>query len=385
MGARLPLWSVVLALALTLGVGALAQEAHRTCETCHQTHGGTQKFALLKGNSADGLCLGCHGTAAPPPRPEDAASARRASKLLSEPRAARSEHLWAEAGRWRQPKRDGQGNFFAGACLQCHESHAAEWKGTGPARTLTGPAYSPEGRRVGESVTRVADVCFRCHGQETWGGSDPLKVGDRFSAGAASSHRLGSRGRADLPSLRGVGERVPLDCTSCHGYEEGLRGPHVSPFPALLKEAYLPDSGTAESDAAYALCYSCHDRNSVLGNESFRLHRQHITGQWAGGYLPGPPRGFPGAYPPSGVRPTVPRPPSPPRAGSALAGGMARPASCAACHDPHGSRDARALVAFSEMDVTANSQGMRRYLSAGPGSGSCSLSCHGHDHVDAPY
>ena len=60
-------------------------------------------------------------------------------------------------------------------------------------------------------------------------------------------------------------------------------------------------NGSAESVAAYALCYKCHDRDSILGdiaaNVTFSEHQKHVVD------LP-------------------------------LATGG--PASCAACHDPHG-------------------------------------------------
>ena len=63
----------------------------------------------------------------------------------------------------------------------------------------------------------------------------------------------------------------------------------------------------------------------------------------------------------------------------------ASPASCAVCHDPHGSSEQRALVRFDRSQVTSNSLGVLLFQSAGSGSGSCDLECHGYDHVDARY
>jgi predicted CXXCH cytochrome family protein len=65
-------------------------------------------------------------------------------------------------------------------------------------------------------------------------------------------------------------------------------------------------------------------------------------------------------------------------------------ASCATCHSPHGSVGNRALIRFGEEtrfaavspSVTA---GRLRFVSDGPGSGACYLTCHGRDHAPEGY
>lgn len=383
--------SLLIAIALVAFFAASlpsrAQQAHTDCGPCHQNHGGTQRFALLRGSTADGLCLGCHGPGA---AAGTAADIARAPKLLVDARTARSQHLWPDASRWRLSKKGSKEEFFTGACLQCHESHARSWKAAGVAKTLKGPGYTPEGKPMAGTVTRAADLCFKCHGQEMWTSGDTLRVGGLFSSAAASSHRLGATSRPDLPSLRGAGAIPPLDCISCHGSGDGLRGPHVSSFPKLLSDSYNAQSGSAESSFTYALCYGCHDRSSILGNESFPLHREHVTGQFMGAAMSlqrgGRPIASRGAFSPFGATPPLGQPrPSPRIAPSVGGGGIARPSSCNACHDPHGSRDSRALIRFDPVEVTANRQGQLQFLSGGTGMGSCSLACHGHDHTDARY
>ena len=61
-------------------------------------------------------------------------------------------------------------------------------------------------------------------------------------------------------------------CTDCHGSSSGAKVPHGSSRAAMLVGNYSfenPDS-TAESPATYALCYRCHNRDSIRRNDSFK-------------------------------------------------------------------------------------------------------------------
>jgi hypothetical protein len=65
-------------------------------------------------------------------------------------------------------------------------------------------------------------------------------------------------------------------------------------------------------------------------------------------------------------------------------------ATCASCHDPHGSVDNRALIRFGEETYLGGagpslSTGRLAFVSAGPGSGTCYLTCHGVDHAATGY
>jgi predicted CXXCH cytochrome family protein len=102
---------------------------------------------------------------------------------------------------------------------------------------------------------------------------------------------------------------------------------------------YQRDDLQPESPARYDLCYRCHDRNSILSDTSFPLHRKHVVEQ---------------------------RTP------------------CAACHSAHGS-DAPSLVELDQTIVKPNSKGIRAFNSQGSGGGQCYLSCHGADHDPESY
>jgi hypothetical protein len=56
----------------------------------------------------------------------------------------------------------------------------------------------------------------------------------------------------------------------------GTKGPHGSDYPPLLAYRYETADYTRESESAYELCYQCHSRNSILNNESFSKHSEHL-------------------------------------------------------------------------------------------------------------
>ena len=104
---------------------------------------------------------------------------------------------------------------------------------------------------------------------------------------------------------------------------------------------------TQESPSNYALCYNCHDRDSILNDESFPEHDKHIRGE---------------------------------------------DTPCNVCHDPHGisatqgnSVNNSHLINFDGSVVSPNGQGLLRFEDRGERAGSCDLSCHGEDHDDFSY
>jgi hypothetical protein len=176
---------------------------------------------------------------------------------------------------------------------------------------------------------------------------------------------VGPRNNNDVVSLKPpwrVGSQ--MRCTDCHNSDEagrnptvggallgsGSRGPHGSIYSPILIDNYTTADFTLESPQAYALCYRCHDRNSILRDESFPLHNLHIT------------RGR---------------------------------ASCAACHDAHGISRTQGnatnhsnLINFDLSVVRpAGTGGGGRILFQDTGQyrGSCTLTCHGVVHVNFTY
>jgi len=94
----------------------------------------------------------------------------------------------------------------------------------------------------------------------------------------------------------------------------------------------------AESPAAYAMCYKCHSRTSILADESFP-HRLHVVDEQT---------------------------------------------SCTTCHDSHGVASAPALINFNTAYVSAFSSRIE-FNRSSPFSGNCTLTCHSHDHDASAY
>jgi len=110
---------------------------------------------------------------------------------------------------------------------------------------------------------------------------------------------------------------------------------------------YVTTDNTPESRSAYALCYACHSRDSILNDESFSEHRMHVVDE---------------------------RTP------------------CSVCHDAHGvsavqgnPRNNSHLINFDTTVVQPNAQGVLRYVDEGRYQGSCDLACHGRDHSTEAY
>ncbi|MCH7925438.1 MAG: hypothetical protein IIC51_07890 [Planctomycetes bacterium] len=105
-----------------------------------------------------------------------------------------------------------------------------------------------------------------------------------------------------------------------------------------------------ESANAYALCYGCHSRQSILNDESFSRHRRHI---------------------------------------------VELRAPCSVCHDAHGiyrgqgtSINHSSLINFDlSVVMSADTPSGRRieHVDTGRFAGSCTLTCHGFTHINLPY
>jgi hypothetical protein len=159
-----------------------------------------------------------------------------------------------------------------------------------------------------------------------------------------------------VPSLSpGMTSGTLIYCTDCHTSDtskmsggSGANGPHGSNNSPLLIARYDMTDNSPESAGAYALCYRCHDRTSILANQSFAKHREHIVDHAT---------------------------------------------TCATCHDAHGITSAQGTptnnVALINFDTTIVSPdpvtGRMEFNSTGQGQGTCYLNCHGKAHSPLSY
>ena len=238
-------------------------------------------------------------------------------------------------------------------CVDCHNAHSVS--GDNPFRGISG-------KRVGNFATTISqeyELCYRCHGRSA---NLPVGSSDKqaeFRLSNKSYHPVEGEGaNAHVISLKEPyvarkqrpGDISVIKCSDCHGSDNpsAPKGPHGSSFRGLLVNQYEMLDVRPESSYAYALCYRCHERNSILGNESFPYHSMHILGTQPGSQ--------------SGT-------------------------SCFTCHDAHGSASNPYLIRFNEDVVETNLSGRLEYKSQGVATrhGSCALLCHGVDHEPKSY
>jgi hypothetical protein len=237
-------------------------------------------------------------------------------------------------------------------CVDCHNVHLVE---------AGQPYVGISGRMVGNFKTDIKyeyELCYRCHSESANLPADSTNKHSEFKLTNPSYHPVEGEGKNTyvvsliepyVAQKEKTGEVSIISCRDCHGSDDpdGPKGPHGSNYPGLLSMNYDMGDELYESDYAYSLCYKCHDRSSILRNESFPYHAKHIQGVDGG------------------------------------QGGT----SCFTCHDAHGSTQYQYLIRFNEEVVSENAAGQLRYEAQGYSSrrGACYLNCHGVEHAPKEY
>lgn len=329
-------------------VGTTGVTSHIDCAACHQPHSAPSGPYLLKRSTITDTCVRCHDGSVP--NAGDVSGDLRKMTVHDthspvDPEGTPAEHT---------------------SCISCHEPHTM-MPGKGQS-----PAVHPNFGRVAgvntsgspvPAANTEAETCFACHADGTLRQAlVPRRIVQNntrleFAQNAVSFHPVLAPGRnAEVPSLRpGWNTGSTMYCSSCHGSEDGRQvggsgasGTHGSNFPGLLAARYDTNDFTSESAAAYALCYQCHDRASILNDESFASHRKHIVEQ---------------------------RTP------------------CSACHDAHGISSMQGstmsnsnLINFATNIVfPLRNNGQLEFRDTGRFSGECTLTCHDVDHAPRRY
>lgn len=332
-----------------------ASLADNACQSCHLPHTAPYREQLLY-DAPSRLCLDCH----------DGVNASNVLEVTDKQYGHRINPLLPPRD---NPDRRSRLERYV-QCTDCHNPHAVSKEvlrgrlAIGQQGPLVPPAMREvPGETLGglpiESARFYYEVCFRCHGdrpvlapQRIIREQDELgNIRRQFLPTTASAHPVTFPARltpGEVPSLLPeYRNRRFISCQSCHNnpdsIDEGgleVNGPHTSRYEYLLVAQYETDDFTLESPQSYALCYRCHDRTSILGDESFSLHNVHI------------------------VRGRTP---------------------CSACHAPHGVNGSPAqhdhLINFDLSIV----QGEHLFVDTGDRTGSCTLTCHGVRHVNFTY
>lgn len=325
----------------------------KSCRACH-------KGMTMALSGEEGPCLSCHGGAAArekmirdgylnPTGEQDLAD------IVAELQKPYSHPVLATQGVHRQFEALPETVVNAARhaeCVDCHNPHLVESEM--PYRGL-------KGRRVGNLIADIESeyqLCYRCHSESANLPGNSTNKHAEFKVSNPSFHPVEGEGKntyvISLKEPYAARKEKPTDvsvitCSDCHGSDDpdGPAGPHGSNFSGLLTENYQMEDSLPESEYAYALCYKCHDRASILNNESFPLHARHIQGSLAG----------------------------------------QNGASCFACHDTHGSLQYQHLIRFDETVVSENKDGRLKYDAQGYSArhGACYLNCHGVEHNPKEY
>lgn len=341
------------------------------CFTCHAGGHGVRNSAML-GKDAAQVCLGCHDENA---RERNVHITPRTSirGVQNKP----SHHPVEESGSLHRKGEgigtaDMQGKRHAD-CGDCHDPHWS--KHDKPYARVDG--INSFGVRVPEATAEY-EVCYKCHAD-----SPNLPKTERnkrleFNRNNPSFHPLEARGKgSSVPSLLSpFNSNSTITCSDCHNNNDpfGPKGPHGSDYSPLLALNYGTKDGFQENNFQYALCYKCHDRQSILGNKSFPLHNLHVVKDKASCYTCHTSHGSQTNTHLIRFNPEVVGLPSQQQnpAAAPLALGGAR-------------LKFSALPLIDQSSFNAGSTDLGRYVDFGNGHGQCFLSCHGKVHNPLTY
>ena len=320
------------------------------CGSCHVG------FDFRSGGGLDG-CLNCHG-----------APARRRKGLIrsgielkdieTELKKTYRHPIFESRGihssKEHLPETDPKARRHSD-CVDCHNPHLI---------SSDNKLAGIKGKRVGSivvDITKEYELCYRCHSDSANLPGRSVNKRVEFAITNPSFHPVEGEGRnlAVVSLIKPYREKrynqsdiSMIGCGDCHGNNDpsGPKGPHSSTYQYILKDNYSTRDYESENIFAYALCYRCHNRSSILGDESFKYHSLHIKGK---------------------------------QSGTGLGGGT----SCYTCHTSHGSTENKYLIRFNPEVVSPSSSGVLRFAEKGSGTfrGECYLTCHGVDHNPKGY
>lgn len=319
------------------------------CESCHNPHNSDHPINLMNYKVDNDNCMSCH-------------NGNGSGKNLQTEFSKTYKHDVANTS-YNSIHNPVENNLVENkhvACVDCHNPHQSN-ASTASAPNVNGfttgvKGVDATGNPVNPAVYEY-QICFKCHSSNTWKPSartprvvNNNNVMDDFNVNNISYHPIvnNKASTTDNPSL------IPpwtsssiMKCTDCHA-SDGInapKGPHGSNFVPILKKQYITTDYTTESEANYALCYDCHNRNSIMGDEGFKYHNKHLTEYKT---------------------------------------------PCNVCHDAHGVNTSNTsngkLINFSTNVVTPYNGILKWTPSATtPRQGSCQLTCHGKIHEPKTY
>lgn len=318
--------------------------SENACNNCHTSHGGASLYWLLKSSAEEDNCLVCH-------------NGNVATKNIQITLLKPSTHPVSSYNQVHNPEEDPTTMAIHVECSDCHNPHETTAASANPP-DVAGPNVGVTGVDKNGTVVTPAqyqyEICLKCH--QNIVPSIPVYVPRvdaqnsirlEFAENNPSFHPVYGQGQnTNVPSLKSpYTENSIIYCTDCHNNDEAgsgnqPQGPHGSNYPPLLSDQMVFTDYNNETSAIYALCYKCHDRNSILGDQSFRRHKKHIERVKA---------------------------------------------SCTTCHDPHGSYNNTHLINFNTDYVSPDHMNRLQFIDDGNNKGRCYLRCHNKEHKPMRY
>jgi predicted CXXCH cytochrome family protein len=309
------------------------------CAACHRGRG-APGTALLRAHR-ENLCFICHGAGDRSRASTDIES--EFNKRSVHPVQSTAHYHWF--GEVMPEENPSQPRHVS--CYDCHSVHVLEegkpMKGKGGyAPTINrqrgrfgGP---PPGRRIQE-IEDEYQLCYVCHSDSANLPEETTNKAIEFDTTNESFHPVELPGKnSRVPSLIiELSVTSTIKCSDCHGSGDarGSQGVHGSRYSPLLVARYITTDGR-EDPRSYMLCYMCHDRRSILKDESFQRHNLHT---------------------------------------------VSKQTACFTCHDAHGSVDNEHLIKFNEEVVgPSDVDGGPEYITGTSGRPKCYLKCHDIDH-----
>ena len=324
-----------------------ATVAENACESCHDPHNAPGNFRLLKAATDEDNCLDCHnGNVA-------------ATDVQTDMLKPYTHNVYNYNG-IHDAAEAAMATTLHVECQDCHNPHAVNNATASPPAAngfIMGVKGVDHGGNSLTAITNQYELCYRCHADS------PARPGSainrqieqnnvrlEFDQSNPSYHPVEAAGvNNNVPSLIApLTESSVIYCTDCHASDAStVAGPHGSIYPQILKYRYETADYTPESASNYELCYSCHDRNSILNDDSFGEHDRHIR------------------------RENTP---------------------CSVCHDAHGISSSQGnstnnsnLINFDINVVKPDNMGRLRFEDRGTFRGRCFLTCHGENHNPETY
>ncbi len=312
----------------------------RGCATCHKSHG--IRGTLMLSEQEENFCFTCHGYEINAEKLKTKGIIDKHIKTINIQKEFEKpyHHPVEKNGIHRYdeiiPERISSSPRHA-ECVDCHHHHYVT-----PLNVMAGiKGVDINGMRINR-IKKEYELCFKCHSYSANLPPEQKNKAEIMNISNPSYHPVVGQGKnPNVPSLiPPLSTSTIIKCTTCHNNDEpqGPRGPHGSSYRYLLVRNFSDIDGP-ENTYRYSLCYGCHNRNSILNDESFQFHKLHISDLGT---------------------------------------------SCRTCHNPHGSTKYQHLIDFDNF-VVMPVEGQINFIDLGNKAGKCYLSCHGKEHNPAIY